>query len=83
MSLERLRAAKKKTVGSKQTVKAIQRGAAKAVYVARDADAAVTREVVAVAQSRNMEVFYVDTMAALGKACGIDVGAATAAILEL
>lgn len=83
MSLERLRAAKKKTVGSKQTVKAIQRGMAKAVYVARDADAAVTREVITAAQAKNMEVFYVDTMVALGKACAIEVGAATAAILEL
>lgn len=82
MSLERLKAARKKTVGSKQTVKAIQRGAARAVFVAQDADGAVTREVLAALQGKGIEVFYVDTMVALGKACGIEVGAATAAILE-
>lgn len=81
MSLERLKAARKKTIGSKQTAKAIQRGAAQVVFVALDADAAVTRDVVAAAQARNLEIVYVDSMAALGKACGIDVGAAAAAIL--
>jgi len=33
-------------------------------------------------QSRNIAVTYVDSMKELGKACGIEVGAATAAILK-
>ncbi|BDG62214.1 ribosomal L7Ae/L30e/S12e/Gadd45 family protein [Caldinitratiruptor microaerophilus] len=82
MSLERLKAARKKTIGTKQTAKAIERGLARVVFVARDADTAVTRDVVAAATARHLELVYVDTMAALGKACGIDVGAAAAAILE-
>lgn len=82
MSLDRLKAAAKKTVGSKQTAKAIERGAARLVYVARDADPAVIRQVVALAQARQVELVYVDSMTALGKACGIDVGAATAAVTE-
>lgn len=82
MSLERLKAAKKKTVGTKQTTKAIERGQARVVFVARDADPAVTREVTAAAQARQVEIVYVDSMVALGKACNIEVGAATAAVVE-
>lgn len=82
MSLERLKAAKKKTIGSKQTARAIERGAAQVVFVARDADEAVTREVLGAARARKLEVVVVESMSALGKACGIDVGAAAAAILD-
>lgn len=81
MSLERLKHAAKKTVGSKQTVKAIERGNARTAFVARDADPTVVRQVVAAAQAKQVELVYVDTMASLGKACGIDVRAAAAAIL--
>ena len=38
MPLERLKQAKKITIGTKQTMKAVQKGTAQAVYVARDAD---------------------------------------------
>ncbi len=82
MSLERLKAARKKTIGSKQTAKAVERGVAQAVYVARDADESVTRDVLIAARARNIEVIFVESMVSLGKACGIDVGAATAAILD-
>lgn len=82
MSLERLKAARKKSIGSKQTAKAMEKGAAKAVYVARDAEEHVVRDVIRIAQARGVELTYVDTMVLLGKACGIEVGAATAAILD-
>ncbi|MCG0238212.1 MAG: ribosomal L7Ae/L30e/S12e/Gadd45 family protein [Bacillota bacterium] len=82
MSLERLKAAKKKTVGAKQTAKAIEKGLARVVFVARDADPAVTENVIAAAQARQIEIVYVDSMAQLGKACNIDVGAAAAAVVE-
>lgn len=82
MSLERLKAARKKTIGSKQTAKAIERGTTQAVFVARDADEAVLRDVLAAARSKKIEVVVVESMSALGKACGIDVGAAAAAILD-
>ncbi len=82
MTLERLRAARSRTIGTKQTAKALTRHEAEAVYVAADAEERVTREIRRLCAERNVEVIMVETMAALGKACGIEVGAATAAILK-
>lgn len=82
MSLEALKAAKHRTVGAKQTLKALQRGAVSTLYVAADADPKVTRGLVEEAKQRNVNIIEVETMAALGKACLIEVGAAVAAILS-
>jgi large subunit ribosomal protein L7A len=82
MSLERLKAARKKSIGTKQTVKAIEKGTTRMVFVAKDAEEHVTREIVKAAREKGLELVLVDSMVALGKACGIEVGAATAAILD-
>lgn len=82
MTLDSLKATRHKTVGAKQTAKALQKGEVRVVFVARDADEAVTREIVRLSREHGIELIYVDTMAALGKACGIEVGAATAALLK-
>jgi large subunit ribosomal protein L7A len=82
MSLERLKSARKKSIGTKQTAKAIAKGSARTVFVARDADGHITGEVIRAAQERGLELVFVDSMMALGKACGIEVGAAAAAILD-
>ncbi len=82
MSLERLKAARLKTIGTKQTVKAVEKDQVAAVFVAKDADEFVVRDVVRLCQEKQIELVYVETMAALGKACGIEVGAATAAIIK-
>ncbi len=79
---ERLRATRRRAVGAKQTLRALQSGAARVVYVAGDAEQRVVRPVVSMAQSLpGVEVVTVDTMARLGRLCGIEVGAACAAIL--
>jgi len=52
------------------------------VYVARDADRRVTDPIVRSARERGVEVVEVSSMAALGRACGIAVDAAAAAVLE-
>jgi large subunit ribosomal protein L7A len=83
MSLERLRTARKKSIGTKQTAKAIEKGQTKTVFIAKDAEEHVTREIVKIAQEKGLELIFVDTMSALGKACGIEVGAAAAAILDV
>jgi large subunit ribosomal protein L7A len=82
MSLERLKTARKKSIGTKQTAKAIEKGATRTVFVAKDAEEHVIREIVKIARERGLELILVDSMVALGKACGIEVGAATAAILD-
>lgn len=82
MSLERLKAARKKSIGTKQTAKAIEKGSTRTVFVARDADDHVTREIVRIAREQGLELILVDSMVTLGRACGIEVGAAAAAILD-
>ncbi|GMA50468.1 50S ribosomal protein L7ae [Alicyclobacillus contaminans] len=82
MSLDRIRLAKKRTIGTNQTTKALQQAAAKVLYVARDAESRVTTPVIALAREQGVAVEWVDTMRQLGKACGIEVGAAMAAIIE-
>lgn len=82
MPFERLQAARKKTVGAKQTLKLIQRGQAREVYVARDADGYVTGPILQACRAKGIPVIEVPSMGELGKACGIKVNCATAAIVE-
>lgn len=81
MSYEKVLQAKKIVIGTKQTVKAIKEGIIREVIIASDADAKVTAKVVHEALLRNVPVQHVDSMKKLGKACGIEVGASTVAII--
>ncbi|MGI6551697.1 MAG: 50S ribosomal protein L7Ae-like protein [Clostridia bacterium] len=81
MPLERVKKAKKKTIGTKQTLKAVQKGQAIAVFVARDADDRVIEPLLKLCEEKMLEVVTVESMKELGKACNIDVGAASVAIL--
>jgi large subunit ribosomal protein L7A len=78
----RLMAAKKRTVGSKETLKAVERGHAKVVYVARGADRHVVEPIIQACAAKGITVIEVDSMLALGKACRIEVGCASAAIID-
>ncbi|MGB9846190.1 MAG: ribosomal L7Ae/L30e/S12e/Gadd45 family protein [Desulfotomaculales bacterium] len=82
MPLARLSAARKRTVGSKQTLKAVLRKEAKAVYIAADAERHVTEPIRKACLDNNVTVIEVDSMRTLGKTCGIEVGCASAAIIE-
>lgn len=82
MSLERLKTARKKSIGTKQTAKAIEKGITRTVFIARDAEDHVTRELIRISREQGVELVLVESMVALGKACGIEVGAAAAAILD-
>lgn len=78
---ERLRAARHKVVGAKQTLKAAETGRARVVFLARDAEERVLSPIVRQAQEHGTEVVFVDTMQQLGRMCGIEVGAAAAALM--
>jgi large subunit ribosomal protein L7A len=80
-ALARLRAASARTVGTNQTAKAIARGQAAEVFVAADADRRVVDPIVRAAASVGVRLVEVESMTALGRACGIAVGAAAAAVL--
>ncbi|UOQ49462.1 50S ribosomal protein L7ae-like protein [Gracilibacillus caseinilyticus] len=69
-------------IGTKQVLKAIKNGYAKEVIIASDADPHITSKITQVASDHQVPCFFVDSMKKLGKACGIDVGAATVAIKQ-
>ena len=68
-----------KVVGVKQTRRALKDGRAKAVFLAHDADPALTEPLAELAEELNVTVVWTEHMRELGKACGIAVGAAVAA----
>ncbi len=82
MPYKRLQAAKEKSVGSKQTVKALKNNLAKVVYVADDADKHIAEPVIRSCEEKKVPFIRVDSMKNLGKACGIKVECAAVAIIE-
>ncbi len=71
-----------KIVGTKQTIKALENGEVQKVFIAKDAEKKVVRPVIALCETNNIEMQYVESMQQLGKMCGIKVKAAAAAIKE-
>ncbi len=69
-------------VGTKQTMRMVELGRAEEVYVAENADPRLTSRIVALCNQHAVKVTFVDTMVNLGKACGIEVGAAMAVIVK-
>ncbi len=69
-------------VGAKQLKKAFASGSVRQVYLAMDADPAITEPIAALCASGNVKCCWISSMTALGRACGIDVGAAAAAMVE-
>ncbi|OEF96410.1 ribosomal protein L7Ae-like protein [Vulcanibacillus modesticaldus] len=82
MSYEKVKQAKRLSVGLKQTLKAIEQGKAQEVIVAKDADQRLTSRIIQYSEERKIAISYVDSMKQLGKASGIDVGAAAVAVLK-
>ena len=79
--LEELKTAKK-VVGIKQLKRALNDQLARTVFLACDADPALTEPIEAICRNAGVEVTMVKTMRELGQACGISVGASAAAILH-
>jgi len=73
---------KKIVVGSKQLKKAVRAGTARFVFLAENADPAVTEPLEELCRNNSIPITWVRTMAELGRACGIEVGAAAAAVLN-
>jgi large subunit ribosomal protein L7A len=71
-----------KVIGAKQVVKAVEKGVASLVYLAEDADTRVTTPVRELCVRTGVVVETVPNMTDLGKACGIEVGAAAVALLR-
>lgn len=81
MSYEKVKQAKQLLIGTKQTKKAIDQGRAQEVVIASDADDRLVAELIDLCQERGITVSYVNSMKKLGRACGIEVGAASVALI--
>lgn len=83
MSYEKVAQVKSRIIiGTKQTLKAMKNGEISEVIIADDADRHITNKVADAADELNIPRTHVDSMKKLGIACGIEVGASTAAIKE-
>ena len=71
----------KLVVGAKQLRKALKAGTACKVYLAQNADPALTEPLAAMCREASVDISWVRSMTELGKACGIEVGTAAAAIV--
>jgi large subunit ribosomal protein L7A len=72
----------KKTIGLRQSLKAVEEGSVKVAFIARDAEEKVIRSIKELCERSSIEIIYVESMKQLGKACGIEVGAAVACLLK-
>ena len=74
-------ASQEKVIGVKQSRKAVRGGLAKRVYIACDADPAITDPVAQSCEEAGIPMETSYTMAQLGHACRITVGASVVAVL--
>ena len=81
MQEERLQS-QPKVVGLKQLRKALQQGRVSEVFLADDADPAITDPIADRCSSEGIPVTHVATMQRLGTLCRIHVGAACAGLLR-
>ena len=70
-----------KVVGIKQLRKSLKDGKVLRAFAAENADPRLTDPLADECQNLGVELIWVPTMAELGKACGISVGAAAAGLL--
>ncbi len=80
--LDELKTQNKLVIGTKQALKAIKDGKAQTLFIAKDAEKHVTRSIEDAAKEVQLQIVYVESMKKLGKACGIEVSAATVVILR-
>ncbi len=75
-------AGKKVVVGAKQLKKALLGGRARCVFLAENADPAITDPIGELCRQSNIHITWVSSMSELGQRCGIEVGAAAAAVVD-
>lgn len=77
---ETFKSSRHKIVGIKQTQRALEKGIVRQIFLAKDAEQHVLRPIIESCRTQGIEMIEIPTMVELGKACGIEVGAAVAAL---
>ncbi|PKR76603.1 50S ribosomal protein L7ae-like protein [Halalkalibacillus sediminis] len=67
-------------IGAKQVLNSMKNGEVQEVVIAENAERRITDKVLKTADELGIPILYVESSKELGKASGIDVGAATVAI---
>ncbi|UOF91887.1 ribosomal L7Ae/L30e/S12e/Gadd45 family protein [Fodinisporobacter ferrooxydans] len=80
MPYDRIRHSKHVVIGTNQTIRLLLDAKIAEVFLAKDADERITSSIMQLCQEHNVSFEWIATMKMLGKACGIQVGAAVAAI---
>lgn len=83
MMREQLLDHRMRVVGRKQVLRALSKDEATEVFLARDGDPFIAREIREAAGKAGVPVTDAESMAQLGRACGIEVGASVAASLKI
>ena len=68
-------------VGTKQTIRALNKDKVDTIYIANDADKQIVLRAKELAESKTIPIVYISTMDELAKACNIKVETATAATI--
>ena len=79
---QELRQSHRRVVGVKQVLRAVRDGKASQVFLCKDADDFLYRQVEALCQERKVPVKIMDSMRELGKLCLVGVDTAAAALLK-
>ena len=79
---EQLRQPENRVVGTKQVLRAIRDGRATRVFLCKDADDCLYRQVESACEEKGVPVTVTDSMEKLGKLCLVGVKTAAAALLK-
>lgn len=71
-----------KVIGTKQTLKAVKEGKALKVFLAEDTEEPIKKSIIDCCYDHNVTVESVETKVGLGRAGGIDRGAAVITIVK-
>ena len=80
--MERLKAAAKKAVGTKEVLRALNAGEAACVFVASDIDTFLYQKVTRACTEVGIQANKVESAKELGRACSLTIGCAAAAVLK-
>lgn len=72
----------KVVVGTRETIKAVEEKNVIRIFLAGDSDRQLKDKIMKIARIYNIPLKIINSKLALGRVCGIDVAAATAAILK-
>ena len=80
--MEMLKAAAKKAVGTKEVLRALKANEAACAFVASDIDTFLYQKVTRAGAEAGIPVHKVESSKELGRACGLTIGCAAAAVCK-